>query len=73
MMEWQHIETAPKDGRLVLLYLRGADGNGLPAVATWLPEPQGWFAPWLPSRFVHLDGFEPVYWVHLPDSPKEDR
>jgi hypothetical protein len=74
-MEWQPIETAPKDGRLILLadysgYAElGEDGIWI-ASGRWLPEAD-------PERFGvpghWTDGVEflyrPEYWMPLPTPP----
>ena len=61
-MEWQPIETAPKDGASVLI-----------GRAQW-PEP---FVAHLEDGRWYIDGedepfdFAPTHWMPLPDAPKD--
>ena len=60
MGEWQPIETAPKDGRDLLLY---------PSVFVGVPVHVGKFygGAW---RMQHLAmGRDPTHWMPLPDPP----
>ncbi len=67
MSEWQPIETAPKDGSVILLWGRyWSDSQG------WFPAPlQGqwnrdrWEAVWRYSF-----GVRPTHWMPLPEPPK---
>lgn len=68
-LEWQPIETAPKDGTDVLLFRLGMCGNPLPPmVAGWFHngEDGGWCSEdfideWLRGTFTH--------WMPLPAPP----
>jgi hypothetical protein len=62
-MEWQEIETAPKDAA-VLVYAPHTY-EGAFAVAVWYFE--GWAACW-PVLGEHL-GFAPTHWMPLPVPP----
>lgn len=80
--QWQPIETAPKDGRDMLLWhpqfgiLMGHwDHVGTSdwwAVYAW-PQPmhshpcEGWFSPFMESDGV--DGVDPTHWMPLPAPP----
>ena len=64
MIQWQPIETAPKDGTDILCYERGhpkiPEDNGFMAVAhwsngTWSEDVSGWV--------------EPTHWMPLPEPP----
>lgn len=70
-MEWQPIETAPKDGRIVQLYGRGWDGEPVVTVGGWidatedepgLAEDAGWWS-------VDLVDNKPLMWQPLADLP----
>jgi hypothetical protein len=81
MMEWQPIETAPKDGRDVILWhpqFGICVGHFDAATADWWaiylwpqrmnnPCKEGWFSP-----FIESDGSEGVecsHWMPLPPPP----
>lgn len=76
-MEWQPIETAPKDGTQVLL----CDGMWGPWVGWWgthdgAPD-NWWFVDLaLPKTPDNLNswvvGHGPTHWMPLPDPPKEE-
>jgi hypothetical protein len=60
MMEWQPIETAPKDGTEILTYREA----GLMAVAVWDPFWKGW---------ICVDGaalMAVTHWQPLPEPPR---
>lgn len=75
MSNWQSIETAPKDGRSVDLWVR--DGGRVPDCKWMVPHlprrgeklPEQWciydryYGEWLEM------GFEPSHWMPLPDAP----
>lgn len=62
-MTWQPIETAPRDGTMVLLWHRNADG----ATAGWM---LGWFDQF--HEWENMCGglLEPTHWMPLPDPPQ---
>ena len=77
-MNWQPIETVPRDGSAVDLWLRAylwtADGEKQVAVefrvadACWNDE---WTNP--DGNSLELDGFEPYeysHWMPIPEPPK---
>jgi len=59
MSEWQLIETAPKDGRPILV----CEQYGFSCVARWLKKR---WTPWMPM----MPGWEikivPTHWIPLP-------
>lgn len=74
MSEWKTIDTAPKDGSEILIYL-GAPWNK-PEKARWY-EPWGnWQAGVIPSDPAREERFGigsaiPTHWMPLPEPPKE--
>ena len=72
-MDWQPIETSPKDGTLVLIYVRHC---GVPTVqlARWkdkdAPFIAGWWAQSSPYR-QDMVQWVPSHWA--PISPPKDR
>lgn len=74
-MEWQPIETAPKDGTKVILY----NGNRA-ASAQWFDKfekcendqfPQtGWFEGI--SYGYHCFFYSPTHWIPLPEPPNQE-
>ena len=75
-MNWQPIETAPKDGREILL-CRATNADGKPItdawglfvqVAAWWDGDEAWIV------YCSLPGeprlhFEPTHWAELPPNP----
>lgn len=69
-MEWQPIETAPKDGRDVLLCRLDDDGSYWMETATW------WVRAWAvvgAIREPYVIEFEPTHWMPLPPPPVDSR
>jgi hypothetical protein len=66
-LQWQPIETAPRDGTEVLawgtLHEYGEDDGEQPQhlVAVWIET--GWYSP-------TLGHWEPTHWMHLPPPPE---
>ena len=65
MTDWQPIETAPRDGGHVIVYV--VLGNDLPTVTLgkWNVTFQRWDIGW--SGYVKG---EPTHWMPLPPPPK---
>lgn len=63
-MNWQPIETAPKDGTIVLLYRRDWAVNI--CAGYWDFEWCDWFSVGAPSPFLSA-----AYWQPLPEPPKD--
>jgi hypothetical protein len=62
-MNWQPIETAPRDGTTVQVYLPPKDGlPGFVTTCAWHPD-AGWCADELR---------EITHWAPLPEPPGED-
>jgi hypothetical protein len=71
-MEWQPIETAPKDGRLVDVWtVRGRVADVHWGVDTEGNQAVGWLKPYNPDINSQLmrEG-APTHWMPLPASPK---
>jgi hypothetical protein len=76
-MEWQPIETAPRDGTWVLLYFDGWDtpsSEGQPTiyVGQWPPEDHWrhdgtWYVDWGDLTQYHIG--PPTHWMPLPALP----
>lgn len=76
-MQWQPIETAPKDGTHILIYTVDHPGpvpaRDMPARVTAF-----WYAPYGEWHLVMAWGYEaenqvygvPTHWQPLPDPPK---
>lgn len=69
MSEWQPIETAPRDGKSILVHAR--DGDMI--VAHWEEQPAFGWSDWADSRTgyrVHKRSAYVTHWMPLPDPPK---
>jgi len=68
-MEWQPIETAPKDGDDILV-LWSDPGAGC-LVVSWEDKPRqpGWNWATLDGLSYHADAFS--HWMPLPDPPTD--
>lgn len=65
MSEWRPIETAPKDGTLVLLSIGGEVHIGL--------FTNGWGGPdWYDYDEKGAFMFEPTHWMPIPPPPAEE-
>lgn len=79
MSEWLPIETAPKDGRELLVFgKRGID------IARWQTDPSIWerenvpcWAVFEPEDMFYsvylLDDDAPTHWQPLPEPPEKDK
>lgn len=73
-MEWKTIDSAPKDGSMILLYL---DGNvcqglwheGLVFGETGEPAPDSWVMGWNWERPLVTNSI--THWMNLPEPPNE--
>lgn len=62
---WQPIETAPKDGRPVLLFARCQHATASGIVVGWHLEDRGW----IELSFTSPVGIVPSHWMPLPEFP----
>jgi hypothetical protein len=72
VMKWQPIETAPKDGTIVLLYCPVNDGSLIDHFSAGQFES---FAPYQKEMgkegsWHHYLEAEPTHWMPLPDAPR---
>ena len=73
-MNWQPIETAPKDGEMILVFERLSDTSMDPqdhnySVAYWCDD--RWVSPdEIPSKGSALDLYTITHWMALPEPPK---
>lgn len=73
MMEWQDIESAPKDGTVFLVYEpEGAPCISVAFFATYEGEAYLRYADDLLSDAAP-EGPEATYWMHLPPPPSQIR
>ena len=70
-MQWQPIETAPKDGTFIITYLppRFVDEAGLTMIQRWKGTKLQWITAGAPNR-ARL--WQPTHWMPLPSPPKEN-
>src|SRR5512147_1058689 len=67
-MDWQPIETAPEDGRLVLLWW--PEWN-MPVVGWFNGDWVLWHTP--KAQVSPSSKIDPTHWLRLPDPPKESK
>lgn len=84
-MQWQPIDTAPKDGRKVILFYRNSHNKPRTVMARWLTDEQaaetdadgvglkgGWYEcidNWSDYTEVAIHEGEPTHWMPLPTPP----
>jgi hypothetical protein len=66
--EWQPIETAPKDGRRLLMFLGDAFRFPDPCVLRWGIEDGGDYEGWIDADEFAPDP-QPTHWMPLPLTP----
>ena len=64
-MDWQLIETAPRDGTAVLVYLYGGQID----IATWTIAHRQSKPMWI--DYFYKDCCVPTHWMPLPEGPKD--
>lgn len=65
--EWRQIETAPRDGRSIIVYRPNGRGAYIPQVGEdyWYVSKAGQFATWGRSN---CDA-QPTHWLPMPKAP----
>ncbi|MEO0943239.1 MAG: DUF551 domain-containing protein [Pseudomonadota bacterium] len=72
-MEWQPIETAPKDGTEVILFYWWYIDGGLVTAGYWHPvfdDVKGGF--WY-ADLVNAGAADPTHWMPLPEPPSNTK
>ncbi len=67
MSEWQPIETAPRDGTVVLLYPRAHQHKWPISMALWRADKGAW------HNYFKVNGASDgafTHWMPLPESPQ---
>ena len=65
---WRPMDSAPRDGSCILIYVPQDDDGEAYKVARWgSPHPTGWN-----FRGGWLAGDEPQCWMPLPEPPHQD-
>lgn len=70
-MDWQPIETAPKDGTQILAYAEGSRGLNYFSVAEWATAKD--YAPRSVADWFWAYAIRPTHWMPLPAPPSERR
>ena len=70
-MDWQPIETAPKDGTMVDLWVTAFHGKNCRLTDMWWSESTGWRGG-RRSEFNEAMAKRATYWMPLPPPPKEN-
>jgi hypothetical protein len=84
-MDWQPIETAPKDGNKIILYYRNRHNFGRTVMGCWVTDEQanetdtdgvgleaGWYEQidnWDDYAQIAIHEGEPTHWMPLPKPP----
>jgi len=67
MMEWKTIDSAPKDGTLILLAVKT-----VPVLIGWWHDSVDGDPDWFTDDGEHLTGdMTPTHWMPLPDDPAD--
>jgi len=70
-MDWQPIETAPKDGPPILIYDSGDSWSGIiePEPVIYVCVWEGWNKCWVEADGEQYSVFKPTHWMPLPEPP----
>jgi hypothetical protein len=66
-MQWQSIETAPRDGTRILMFA----GNGILGTSN-LSYTGEWSEKWQCFKSDLMNDCHPTHWMPLPPAPKKD-
>ena len=67
MIDWQLIETAPKDSTEILIGWFHEPGQTTMSVAFWNSIKKTWCSPW--TQFNRHAANQPTHWTPLPEPP----
>lgn len=73
-MEWQPIETAPRDGTTILITFKRIDGKWLIQAGFFKERSDGsvgWALYQVGRHWWSISNFEATHWMPLPDPPTE--
>lgn len=65
-MKWQPIETAPKDGTIVLVYAKETQEY---AIVFW----NRYYREWNQRSMEEEELESPTHWMPLPEAPEEEK
>lgn len=69
--QWQPIETAPKDGRLLLVFSECAPFiQDFITIRYWNKERKAFTLPFNARNMVVLSFYKPSHWMPLPSPPR---
>lgn len=68
-MDWHPIETAPKDGTCIMVYVPGDYANAYVVVQWDMNEYSGECRGWLEAEGERWSAYEPSHWMPLPPPP----
>jgi len=75
MSEWHPIETAPRDGTVVLIYQPADEGDDIPAVIQVARYEATYFDPnifqWREAEGEQYETYSPTHWMPLPLPPTQ--
>ncbi len=73
MSEWQPIETAPRDGTKVILYIRslGINMGSYDVYETRRNGKVGYHSEGWRADISFVGDIKPLYWMPLPEPPAE--
>jgi hypothetical protein len=69
--KWQPIESAPKDGSVVLLFARAEQATASCVIVGWWLDEHGWIA--LTFGAAKMQKIVPSHWMHRPAFPVDGR
>lgn len=68
---WRPIETAPKDGADIIVFISSAPISNRFGCAQWCAKSHAWLGGRLKETGEDLEiSFPPTHWMPMPESPK---